>query len=240
MSDGLDQFELDDVCEAIVNAEMSKVNTALPGVVVSYDSGSQLATVKLATKWKRVDPDGVTSEFSVEPITQVPVVWPQSSGFALTFPLQSGDPILLIVCQRSIDEYLATGEVDSSAQSKRRFSLADSYAIPCGNPANAIEGVSTDSVDFGQTGTGLTVAKVQVTDAGKIAVGNRQTTPIPGTAPPLSAKSEVLDLLDQILTVLITMTVPTSLGTQIPLVGTPPQPVSTYIVSLQTALNNIK
>ena len=68
-------------------------------------------------------------EVTRAPVRNVPVVFPSGGGFALTFPLRKGDPVLLVYSQRGLARWkkapgVSTPDVDGF------FSEKDAIAIP--------------------------------------------------------------------------------------------------------------
>ena len=126
----------------VASAQSTKsMNTCLPGTVLSYDAGKQLASVKPMLKMRQ--PDGREEEIPV--LNSVPVIWPRSGGASLTFPVSSGDGCLLLFSQRSIDEYKSEGKVVTPLD-PRSFDLSDAVAIMGfvsfsggGGPSDAIQ-----------------------------------------------------------------------------------------------------
>ena len=101
----------------LVKAQLLDVNTALPGVVVSYANG--LARV-LPTAKKRFA-DGDIVDFPIIP--NVRVCWPSFAGGAagIKGPVKAGDRCLLVFSQSAIDE----------SDDRRMFDLQDAYAVMC-------------------------------------------------------------------------------------------------------------
>ena len=91
---------------------MRGVNTALPGIVDSYDPATRRAQVRPALDLMLTDGRSLQRP----PIADVPVLAPAGGGFLVHIPLQRGDPVLLIWCSRDISgfkETLEAGELPS-------------------------------------------------------------------------------------------------------------------------------
>jgi len=132
-----DEPGLADVIRAAVAAAKGCIRTALPAIVVSYDQTKQTAEVQVLIESSHLD-DGGNRVFELpEPISNCPVVWPSSeAGFSFTFPLAPGDPCMLMVSDRSTDEWRLSESVDQTHQPTdiRRFNLGDAWVIPGGRP----------------------------------------------------------------------------------------------------------
>lgn len=117
-----------EVIQAAMDARALDINTACPGVVETY--ANRHADIKLAVR-RPVDTasGGLVCE-DLPIIPNVPIVFPGGGGFALTWPLNPGDPVLVVFCTFSPQQFRATGEVPSDPGDLRLHSLASAYAIP--------------------------------------------------------------------------------------------------------------
>jgi hypothetical protein len=121
--------ELADVLNAAMDARLQGVFTAMPGTVQSYDATKQAADVQPQVKTGYISEGGDRAVERVPVVPHVPVVFPGSGKFSITWPLQPGDTGLLIFCNCSIDRWLAVGgEVDPADD--RRHCIADAVFIP--------------------------------------------------------------------------------------------------------------
>lgn len=111
---------------------LGRINVCLPGVVASYDHGARKASVRPAIRSFYIDEDTESRMSERMPvIPNVPVLSVMyGSTFAVDAPLAVGDHVLLLFCDRSIDEYEQTGQDDNTPQDPRRFDLSDAVALP--------------------------------------------------------------------------------------------------------------
>ena len=124
--------------ETIQNREMveraiMKINTAIPGIIQSFDSSKQTVAVVPAIKMRTMI-DGNESFVQLPKILEVPIVFPiaATKGFALTIPVSAGDSCLLIFSQRAIDNWHDRDGVqipESSGSGSRHHDLTDAFAI---------------------------------------------------------------------------------------------------------------
>ena len=120
---------------AVVRRELAVTHAAgLPGVVVSYDASEQRAVVRPVVRFRYMDEDGTQQTYQPAAIPGVPVLWPTSSGASLTMPLAVGDPVWIEFAQRSIADWLSTGEGDVEPRDPRRFDYNDAVCYPAGRP----------------------------------------------------------------------------------------------------------
>jgi len=123
--------ELAEVIKAAVADGLEGVYVALPGKVEKYDAATQKADVKPLLKRNVVARDGSETVEALPVIPDVPICFPRGGGFFLSFPLQKGDNVLLIFCDRSIDNYAySTGAVDVDPVDLRSHDLTDAVAFP--------------------------------------------------------------------------------------------------------------
>jgi hypothetical protein len=118
------------LAEAVAFARGS-IATAIPATVVAYDPARQAVTVKPTVSGRYQDPEtGALVPFPLPTISNVPVAFPSSAGFAITWPLAPGDTVYLVVADSSLDEWKAGGAPENVPQDVRRFDLTDAIALP--------------------------------------------------------------------------------------------------------------
>jgi hypothetical protein len=115
----------------------------MPGVIDSFDSATQTATVLPAIKM-RINIGGETSYTDYPPIVNVPVAFPfaTTAGFALTLPVKKGDSCLLIFSQRGIDNWHELGGIQPPEEGigSRHHDLTDAIAIFAPSPLSDVLG----------------------------------------------------------------------------------------------------
>jgi len=168
--------------QAIKNALESRLvdlHTAMPGLIVKYDSDKQIADVQPLIK--RVYFDGRDAQ-NLSIISEVPVIHPRTANTYIHFPIKPGDKVLLVFNERSIDKYLLSGNI-SDPEEIRKHDLKDAVAIPGffaeagafspDNPNNLEIAHFTNRVSLSETGIKLK-DKLGATlnlDSGKAALG---------------------------------------------------------------------
>ena len=110
--------------EKLVTDLIADVHTAIPGTIVSFDTGSCKASVLPKGKFKT--PDGRLFDYPT--INDVPVVFPSGAGqkVGIAYPVKKGDGCLLIMAEQALDEWLYGGE----SQTDLKHDLTNSIAIP--------------------------------------------------------------------------------------------------------------
>lgn len=136
----------------LVKSQLLDVNTAIPGVVVSYANG--LAKVKPTPKKRFADGD--TLDYPTIP--NVRVCWPSFSGgeAGVKGPVKPGDRCLIIFSQQAID----------GSDDRRMFDLQDAYAVmvDLGRAGPSDSDNNNDMTMF------FGVANIQITKDGSIVI----------------------------------------------------------------------
>lgn len=116
---------LSESISAMIDGSLADVNTAIVGVIQSFNPATQTATVQPAINRKDTD----TGEDVKYPLLlDVPVVCPSGGDYYLTFPVKSGDDCLIVFSQKNIDSWFESGEIKQEAEA-RRHDLSDAIAI---------------------------------------------------------------------------------------------------------------
>jgi len=131
--------------------------TALPGIiqVVNYKNGKLISVdVQPAIRAMLSSDDNYSSTHENLPIIpDVPIVIPYSNvnGFSLTVPIAIGDECLLIICDRSIDNWQNSGGIQSVVEdtTPRSHDLTDAICIIGAiSEPNAITDYSTSKISL--------------------------------------------------------------------------------------------
>jgi hypothetical protein len=195
-----------EVIKEAIRQNQLELNTMLPAEVVSYDPANQTCVVQPSLKRTNIDPAEVISR---PRISDVPVVFPRTSSGGVFFPLSEGDSVMLVFCQRSLDDWIENGG-NVQVRDVRLHDLSDAVALagfyPLSqaiNPAQASDatelrgekiligksGTSSEPMVLGeQLNTNLTDLITAIEDlialitAGQI-LGTVPTTAVPAGAP---------------------------------------------------------
>jgi hypothetical protein len=112
----------------MIEAALSDVHTCCPGIIDTFDAEHQTVTVKPAIK-KLLFPDNQEAQWVDVPVlVDVPLVVLSGKGYALTFPIASGDECLLFFAERSVDNWHEQGGTGEQT-SMRMHSLSDAFAL---------------------------------------------------------------------------------------------------------------
>jgi len=150
---------------------LSSMHTALPAIIKSYDAETNKATVQPALN-KAYD----SGEMSMPILENVPIIFQSGVNFSINFPINVGDYVLLIFCERSIDLWKSVGG-QVTPDDPRKFALSDAIAIPGLMPFNSdfSKNNGTDfSISFEDSEIRIKEnGDIQIKTSNKIAIGNQ-------------------------------------------------------------------
>ena len=151
--------ELRDVLQAFRREIFSSLKCSIPGIIQSFDSDKQTATIQVAMQ------AAVGAEVKDYPLlVDCPVVVLGGGPAFISFPINKGDSCLVLFADRALDNWYSTGNVVPPAQ-QRQHSLADGIAlVGIRNLANALS-------NYDATGIGLNGPAVNVTGNLNVATG---------------------------------------------------------------------
>lgn len=111
---------------AAIEAERREINTVIDGVIVSFDRTTQRATIK--PKLQRKFGEKV---LDAPDLKEIKVAMPGGGGFGVHYDLKPGDPVTLMIRQRSVDKSQTEGGNTDNAPG-RMHDLSDAVAYPGG------------------------------------------------------------------------------------------------------------
>lgn len=121
--------EIESVLMSIADSRVAAIHKAMPGRVESFDPSTQKATIQPLIKRARIDEEGSRQVDAIAPVVNVPVMFPGAGGYRITFPVNRGDIVLLIIADSSLDLWLAHGGLVDPGDD-RRNDISDGIAIP--------------------------------------------------------------------------------------------------------------
>jgi hypothetical protein len=150
-----------------IGARLEDVHVALPGKVTAYDAARQLVDVQPQVKRVVYNEDGEKTLETLPVIPAVPLGFPRGGGYMVTFPVAPGDFVLLVMCDRSIDAFMQSGNVADPGD-ERLHGLQNAVAYPGVYPAgHALSDAHASNMVVGKTGGN----QIHITSAG-VLVGN--------------------------------------------------------------------
>ena len=117
-----------EVVAAYAEAGLDRRDGSIVALVVSYDSATQVAQVRPPVPIVR------NGESVGQPVFRVRVAWPRNAAgtFADTFPLATGDPLILRALDYDHSGWFASRSQDVAPPGRHRSSFNDAVAVPGG------------------------------------------------------------------------------------------------------------
>jgi len=163
---------------AALEGWQSSIQTAMPGIIQSFDPVKCTAVIKPALRGQLQKPDGSWYWKDMPLLLDCPVVFPSGGGCTLTFPLAKGDECLVVFGSRCIDAWWQSGDVNNLVE-LRMHDLSDGFCIPGPKSVpNVPANISTTKVEL-RTNTGN--AKVAITPSTGVLDLTGTTVNINGT-----------------------------------------------------------
>jgi hypothetical protein len=151
-------------------SEERKIYTALPGAIVSFDSGTNKASVQVLIEEAFTDENGNRKTATIPVINEVPVVFPGSGGVRIKFPISVGDTCLIVFSSASLDKWLSAGKLVDPIED-HAHDVNDAICIP-----------GLNSLRGGQD----TTPQIEFTESGQIHAGGSS---------PLATKADINALI---------------------------------------------
>lgn len=134
------------------------IHTSIPAIIQSVDYANQVVSAIPATQIKIVDPNIKLVRYINRPlITNIPMAlsWSEGLGIGTTMPYRVGDKCTLIFAERSLDNFLITGEISPPADGPtpetctiRCFDETDAMCFPGIITKAKIPNYSPDAVEI--------------------------------------------------------------------------------------------
>lgn len=111
----------------------ASVWTAMPGVVVSVNWAKMTVKCQVTIQIRIQDQLGEVGFHNIDPLVDVPIVFPSAGGFTITMPIAAGDEILVVIASRCIDSWWQNGWSQFKPcppLDYRMHDISDGFAIP--------------------------------------------------------------------------------------------------------------
>jgi hypothetical protein len=122
---------LSEVIRAAIEVRAQGLHVALPGKIETYNALTQKANVKPLIMRRIATIEGKELVESLPVINDVPIIFPRSNLFFISFPLAPDDHVLLVFNDANIDNFVVgvPGE-EADPQDFRSHDLSDAVAYP--------------------------------------------------------------------------------------------------------------
>lgn len=140
-----------DLLQLAIAAKLSSLHVAFPARVVAYSAEHQTVDVEPALQRSTKTLEGSLLREDLPIVCGVPIAWPRSGAYGVTFPLEVDDTVLVVVCDRNIGEWRRTGE-RGDPRDAGVHGLDGAVAVPGLYPRGGIVpsgGVETDGLRLG-------------------------------------------------------------------------------------------
>jgi len=160
---------LAEVLKSAIYQELGNVHTAMPGRIEQYNATTQTANIKPLLKRDVVDDEGNDLDAESLPVLpDVPIIFPRSGDCFLSMPINKGDYVLLIFCEKSVDNYMVGDGEDTDPIDLRQHDLSDAVALPGFAPlSKALKDVSKKDIVLGKDKDG---SQIHIKDGGVVEI----------------------------------------------------------------------
>lgn len=116
--------------EDIIKKVGFNLRCCIPGIIQSYDSIHNTATIQPAIREEIVNEDNTVQYMNLPILVNVPIIFPSCSAGSIKMLLKRGDECLVLFSDLSIDNFWKYANVQNPIE-VRRHDLSDGIAIPC-------------------------------------------------------------------------------------------------------------
>ena len=114
---------------ASLDGRQAEIWTCLPGIVQSVNFAKMTCSVQPTIQGQFRNQQGVWQNQTIPVCTDCPIVFPGGGAFLMTFPLASGDEVMINFSSRSFDGWWQSGQVSPQAHF-RMHDLSDGFVSP--------------------------------------------------------------------------------------------------------------
>ncbi len=174
MTEGAENTSLDGLIRLAFDQLIGEVHVCLPGRIETFNETKRTATVQpmISRRYRGAD---TATKLAI--LQDVPVIEYRTTKARLNLPITLGDPVLLVMADRGIENWLgSSGATPSEPLDVRKHDFTDAFAILGGWPLLKA-GLTAEPV--------INTAGLTVAPGVKISIGN--------------GVSELLDIVDQLL-----------------------------------------
>lgn len=112
-----------------IDRRLTDLHVCMPARVERYDGVKGLVDVQPLLKIAAENEQGDRVAEQLPVIPNVPLIYPGSGNFRVTFPVAQGDTVLIVFSENSLDIWLTQGGLVDPLDD-RRHALSDAVAIP--------------------------------------------------------------------------------------------------------------
>lgn len=125
-----------DVIDSHIQRLKSQMYTSLPAVITKVNTeGDKITTISASLVVNKVYSTG--DIYKRPDIENIPLLYPSSTGFSITYPVKVGDIVLLLFTQEDMSKCIFEGSTSDNPNTLRKFDINDAIAIPCVQPVTS-------------------------------------------------------------------------------------------------------
>ena len=158
----------------VIEARVTEIQVGVPSSVVSYDPSTGTCSAQPLVRRPLQDIDRVVFE-NLPILEDIPIVWPQGGGYAITFPIKKGDLVILVATTWNAHNAMNSGEISDPNELKFQ-SVSSVFAHPgwrC--DADPLVSATSDEMRLGRDGEDQAI---EISDT-EIRIGTGATEAIP-------------------------------------------------------------
>lgn len=138
----------------------NELRVCIPAKIVSVNYNEMTCSCLPLIMEKVKNEQGVKTDVQLPLLLDVPLVFPGSKDFCITFPLSVDDEVLVFFSDMCIDSWWQSGDIQAQFE-ERRHDLSDGFAIPSQmSQPKKISNVSQLNLEIRSRGSG---GKIEVT-----------------------------------------------------------------------------
>jgi len=161
---------LEELLRTAIEYYLEEVHTSMPGRITEFDPVEQRAEVQPMVNRLIETEEGDELEEPFPPITDVPIIFPRTKNFVVTFPIEVGDLVLLLFTERSIDKWLSSDAktpVPTNPDDFFRHDLSQAVAIPGLYPfGRPVTNFDNEALTIGADGSTIVRVKKDLIELG--------------------------------------------------------------------------
>jgi hypothetical protein len=117
-----------EMLRVFMDGRQADIWTALPGVIVSYNSTALTVVVQPTIQELYTGANLQQTFINLPELLDVPVLFPRGGSYTMTFPIQPGDECVVVFMSRCMDNWWAQGGIQNQYE-KRMHDLSDGMAF---------------------------------------------------------------------------------------------------------------
>jgi hypothetical protein len=192
---------------------MQSLHVSIPATIVSYDSAARTCSVKLNSHQRIRE-----TEIQLPVIDDVPVCFPRAGSAIIELPVTIGDPVLVIVSDRALDNWRGTGQ-SIEPDDPRCHNLNDAIVLPMGVYPD-VSVAPTTKITIKSNGDVVLDTPASVYLGGELLADN------------VALSTKVMTELQKLIAVLTPLAPEITASTALVTGGTTPSPTATAIAAL--------